>query len=457
MPAQPGTIDTQSLQIPYFAYGPTCGSSQSDAPATSIGDRIASRARSLLGFLGFPGKQDRRTTPETRRVDAVWYQSDVPTSKIKARQASSPHLIIPPTSPSTLLKPDDASDSDDDADRLADHLQAIHAELWALNPDPWVGRWLFIVPGLAKMPWYVRLVVSVAANGGTIADVGCGVGGDLRRLAEDASAAANGGPSPRLIGLDSRPQHFDVGDRLFGPPPLCVEFESADILDWNRYRPHLPPAARNLIEELKSRADVVVLNMLLSDFCWEDQLREVLASAANLVKPGGRVVGYTLAVPDGKAGVFRAPWERNSRFLHDTWSFRAICFDLRLLPGLSSDSSWDLEEVELFDLKDIGWEGDDSAWLSDSSLHWSLHDRPRVEHLKGLAFSKSTTTIIAQDFHLCPSPNGLITGFPIKILKAPAPHGKADLDTGGGVGDLPPVGLVRRASNQGLKVGMELV
>ncbi|TLD11632.1 hypothetical protein PspLS_11562 [Pyricularia sp. CBS 133598] len=379
-----GTTGIQSLQISYFGYGPTCGSTNSALPPTSIGGRIVNRARALLGF---PEKQHQHSTPHPQLIEALWYQTDVPTSKIKALEASSPHLIIPPSSPSNLLKPHDTSDSDDDADRLDDHLQAIRAEMWALNPDLWVGRWLFIVPGLAKMSWYERLVVSVAADGGTIIDVGCGVGGDLRRLAEDVPVLSKGGPSPRLIGLDSRPQHFDIGNRLFGPPSSSVEFISADILDWNSYRPHLPPAARILIDELKSQADVVVLNMLLSDFCWEYQLRKVLASAADLVKPGGRIVGYTLAISDGKAGQFGGPWERYARFFHDRQSFRAMCYDLTSLPDVSDGSAWDLEEVELFDLKDIGWEGDDVAWMSDSSLPWSLRDRPRVEDLKGLAFS----------------------------------------------------------------------
>ncbi|TLD17325.1 uncharacterized protein PgNI_02238 [Pyricularia grisea] len=128
------------------------------------------------------------------------------------------------------------------------------------------------------MAWSQHIVISMTANGTTIIDVGC------------------------------------------GPLPSSVEFKYADILDWNSYLAHLPLAARNMMDKLTRQADVFMLKMLLSEVCWEYQLRKVLASAAKLVKPCGRVVGYTLAMADGKSGVFGPPWERYSRFSHDRLS-----------------------------------------------------------------------------------------------------------------------------------------
>jgi hypothetical protein len=312
-------------------FGPTCGSRYPEETKTDTLRRILR----WLHILAPPPPPD---------TSISWYEEELPLSKI---QRAAPLLVFiagseyDPDSTSIELK----------ASELA-RLHELRALLWAICPDPWVGRWTFLNPGLSRMPWY-STVVSQASSGAIVADIGCGVGLDLRQLANDADVTPG-----KLYAVDSRPAIWDIGEKLFGVDER-IKFLTADVVD---------QLADTKLGSLKGKVDIVVACHLLDQSQYPDHM-DTLQRLAELSHIGTRVVGYTLGAT-GKEVTARSIFENDYgyRFCHDPRSLKMAwgCIAER------TETKWEFESCEMIKLEEVGWDREDLKYAKVFDLK-ALH------------------------------------------------------------------------------------
>lgn len=189
------------------------------------------------------------------------------------------------------------------------------------------------------MPWY-STVVAQATSGAIVADIGCGVGLDLRQLANDADVHPG-----KLYAVDSRPANWEVGEKLFGADER-IQFLDADVVE---------QLADTKLGSLKGKVDVVVGCHLLDQTEYRDHL-DTMERLAELSHVGTRVVGYTLgAIGDdvGLHSIFEGDY--SDRFCHDRRSLRMCwgCIEER------TGTKWEFECCETIKLEEIGWDKKD--------------------------------------------------------------------------------------------------
>ncbi|KAF2196122.1 hypothetical protein GQ43DRAFT_499744 [Delitschia confertaspora ATCC 74209] len=98
---------------------------------------------------------------------------------------------------------------------------------WALPPWPCAGLGSLLTSTIPQLPLYTTILMKVVQSGGTLIDVGCYCGTDLRRLIFDAA------PQDNLFGTDLVNQ-WDLGFELFrDQDKLQVKFIEVDILNPN--------------------------------------------------------------------------------------------------------------------------------------------------------------------------------------------------------------------------------
>jgi hypothetical protein len=171
-------------------------------------------------------------------------------------------------------------------------------------------------------------------------DVGCHLGGDLRRLVID------GAPSDNLHGVDIV-SHWDVGYELYRDKDrFAAHFIEADVLSSKE-----DPALWALL----GRVDIISISALLHQWPWDQQV----AAAKILVafsKPGSVVVGYQIGNVEGKEVVFpatkRAVWRHDSTSLERMW--RQV--------GAETGSTWETKAV-LRSWESIGQDSESNSFL----------------------------------------------------------------------------------------------
>jgi hypothetical protein len=165
-------------------------------------------------------------------------------------------------------------------------------------------------------------VLQRLASGATLLDVGCFLGGDLRRLVFD------GAPSANLYGVDIV-SHWDVGYALYR--------------DRGRFAAHF-------IE-----ADILSISAVLHQWSREGQV----AAAAKLVpltRPGSLVLGYQIGNVTAKDVV--NPVLKLRQWRHDPVSFAEMWERV----GAETGTVWETE-ARLRSWEDMGWDPADHAWM----------------------------------------------------------------------------------------------
>jgi len=172
---------------------------------------------------------------------------------------------------------------------------------WATFPYPCVGQFDFLdFPLSTRRMLYPRLL-SLLKAGGTLVDVGCCLGHDIRKLVFD------GVPGGNLVGVELHQGFIDLGFELFRDREGGDGEGYGDGKGGQRGKGGLRFYQGDLLADggvwdlLDGGFDVVNLGMLLHCFTWEEQVR-VLERCVGLLKTGKGVsiVGITCGTVDGR-------------------------------------------------------------------------------------------------------------------------------------------------------------
>jgi SAM-dependent methyltransferase len=212
------------------------------------------------------------------------------------------------------------------------HVHKIRDKAWAIRSYPCTGLGVWLMPYISHSPVYMT-VVKRLQDGGTLMDVGCFMGDDLRRLAYD------GAPSDKMYGVDIV-SHWEVGFAMYRDEGrFKAQFIEASILE---------PEANPQLAALKRKIDVISISAVLHQWPWDTQL-ECAKQLVNFSKPGTIVMGHQMGnvkagdVSFAKQGTTQ--WRQNPESLGKLWD----------QVGEATGTAWETK-ARLFDFADIGWD-----------------------------------------------------------------------------------------------------
>lgn len=175
------------------------------------------------------------------------------------------------------------------------------------------------------------------ADGGTVLDLGCCFGQDLRQLATD------GAPSTNMYASDLHGELWEIGYDLFRDrETMKGQFIQADILDEN-----------SRLSELTRKIDVFIICQFLHIFSWDDQVK-ICKKIVNMSRPGSMIIGYQLGDPEFQS--YKTPW--GTMCFHNTKTFKEMWERI----SEETNTPWQVE-VEEVHLSEWGMEPEDYAWM----------------------------------------------------------------------------------------------
>ncbi|KAL9121468.1 MAG: hypothetical protein Q9187_001970 [Circinaria calcarea] len=218
------------------------------------------------------------------------------------------------------------------------HLLPERDQAWAIRSYPCTGLGVWLVPFISRSSAYPTILKRLRA-GDVLMDVGCFLGGDMRRLVFD------GAPSTNLYGVDIV-SHWDVGYALFNDKDrFAARFIEADILSSDH------PA----LLALRGRVDIISVSAVMHQWAWRGQV-EAAKKLVALSKPGSLVVGYQIGNLEGKRVVNR--FSQVPQWRHDPASFEMMWNQV----GAETGSTWETKAC-LRSWEDMGWDPEDQAWM----------------------------------------------------------------------------------------------
>ena len=170
-------------------------------------------------------------------------------------------------------------------------------------------------------------------------DVGCFLGGDMRRLVFD------GAPSNNMYGVDII-NHWDVGYALFQDKEhFKAQFIEADVLSTD---------APSLLA-LKGRIDIIYISAVLHQWAPKEQL-DAGKKLVKFSKQGSQVVGYQMG--NLKPQAFLNPHLGITQWRHDPASFEEMWNSI----GAETGSSWQTE-ARFRTWEELGCRPKEQHWL----------------------------------------------------------------------------------------------
>ena len=211
---------------------------------------------------------------------------------------------------------------------------------WAVRAYPCTGIGIWLQPLLPLSPAYSS-ILSRLQQGGSLLDIGCFLGQDLRRLTFD------GAPSDRLYGVDIV-SHWDVGYSFFRDRDhFKAHFYESDIL--------VPNSA---LQELRGKIDIVVINLVLHQWDLETQkaaLKQVVGLSAGA---GAMLVGCQIGSRDNQATVKHIGKAAPGVYWHDQASFVKLWDEV----GRETETRWETE-ARLVEYEEYQWKLEDVEYL----------------------------------------------------------------------------------------------
>jgi hypothetical protein len=211
-------------------------------------------------------------------------------------------------------------------------------QAWAIRAYPCTGLGIWLVPFIPLSPAYPTILKRLIA-GDTFMDIGCFLGGDMRRLAFD------GAPTANMYGIDIV-SHWEVGYSLY---------RDADQFNAHFIEDDFLSSKNPVLQDLMGKVDIISISAVLHQ--WD--LRDQIKAAKRLVtftKPGALVVGYQIGNVEAKiAGINRQTfnvWRHNPASFTKMWD----------QVGEETGTKWKTESC-LRSWEDMGWDPADMSWM----------------------------------------------------------------------------------------------
>ncbi|KAL9084831.1 MAG: hypothetical protein Q9165_007899 [Trypethelium subeluteriae] len=224
------------------------------------------------------------------------------------------------------------------------HIYDIRDKAWAIRSYPCTGIGIWLKPNLPKFPIYPRLL-EILKHGGSLLDVGCFIGHDLRRLAFD------GAPSDRIFAVDIV-NHWELGYEMFRDADrFSAHFVEADILHPNQS-----------LEAMKQTLDVITMLSLLHQWDWDGQVF-ALQEVAALLRPiaGSLAVGYQVGTV-GQNLIPASALAKTDCYWHNPETLSKMWDQV----GERTGSKW-ICESEMKTWEEMGWEPKDTEYLGQDA------------------------------------------------------------------------------------------
>jgi SAM-dependent methyltransferase len=215
-------------------------------------------------------------------------------------------------------------------EEVLSHVQTVRDQAWELFPYPCMGMFTFLKMHISKNRAYGTVLKRLLASDNkkdkaTLADLGCGLGQELRAL------VAAGVPPTSLYGLEVLDGFVELGFELFkDKATMGSRFIVADLLTI----PSVPA-------QLQGKMDFIFAGSFFHLFGWDDQLT-LSKRAVEMLKPeaGSMIFGHQLgcieaeedAVPDVPSGKI---------YFHDPESFRRFW----CIVGEETGTRWKVQVV----------------------------------------------------------------------------------------------------------------
>ncbi|KAL9619571.1 MAG: hypothetical protein Q9160_005847 [Pyrenula sp. 1 TL-2023] len=241
-------------------------------------------------------------------------------------------------------------------DQQSAHVHKIRDQAWAIRAYPCTGLGIFLLPVLPRSPAY-PLVLSTLKAGGYFLDVGCHLGGDMRRLAFD------GAPTDHMIGLDIV-SHWDLGFDLFRDTGrFKAQFVEADLLSLvpqtgDRKDDDEDNANTKAFNLLHGQMDVISISAVLHQWALEQQVEAAKRLVPLSSGPGAMLLGYQIGNTEAQEIVM--PSTVVPQFRHNPSSFRLMWEQV----GRETGTLWKTE-AKFLEWQDAGWDTEDYAWMAE--------------------------------------------------------------------------------------------
>jgi hypothetical protein len=235
-------------------------------------------------------------------------------------------------------------------DQQSKHVHEIRDKAWAIRSYPCTGLGVWLMPYISNSPAYTT-VIKQLQDGGTLMDVGCFMGDDMRRLAYD------GAPSDKMYGVDIV-SHWEVGFNMYRDEGrFKAHFIEADIMK---------PDANPQLAALIGKMDVISISAVLHQWDWDSQL-ECVEQLVKFSKPGTVIIGHQMGNVNAGNTFFAKQsvpqWRQNPESLSKLWD----------QAGEATGTAWETQ-ARLFDFADIGWDPEAQKGLGEGAkiIDWVI-------------------------------------------------------------------------------------
>ncbi|KAL6719444.1 hypothetical protein ACLMJK_003684 [Lecanora helva] len=212
-------------------------------------------------------------------------------------------------------------------------------EAFAIRTYPCTGLGVWLCPYIYLSPAY-QAILEKLKSGGSIMDVGCFLGMDLRRLVYD------GAPSDRMYAVDIV-SHWDTSYHLFNDEQKFeAKFIESDFL-----------ASENAdLDKILGKIDIISVSAVLHQWLWEKQVEAAKKLVQYSSGPRAMIVGYQIGNQRSRELIMNGTTVPVRR--HDPVSFARMWDQV----GSETGTKWQTI-AELRWWSDLGWDPKDYQWM----------------------------------------------------------------------------------------------